>query len=96
MKEPPKIQCVCGIGVGSSLMLRMKIDEVLRKHNLEARTFCGDIMTAASTPCDVIFISADLADRVTGRAKFPVIIINKFTDAAEVESKVLEYFKTLE
>ena len=29
----PKVQCVCGFGCGSSLMLRMAIDDILRKHD---------------------------------------------------------------
>ena len=95
MKEP-LIQCVCGCGCGSSLMLRMKVDDVLKKHNLTARTFCGDIMTCNATPCDVIFISAELADRVVGRAPFPAVIIERFTNPVEVETKTLEYFKSLE
>jgi len=77
-------------------MLRMKIDDILKKHNLKARTFCGDVMTCNSTPCDVIFISTDLSDRVIGRTAFPVVVIKRFTDTAEVEAKTLEYFKTLE
>ena len=51
-----KIQAVCGFGCGSSLFLRIKIDSVLSKHGLSARTFCGDVGTACSADCDVIFI----------------------------------------
>ena len=49
-----KIQAVCGFGCGSSLFLRIKIDNVLSKHGLSARTFCGDVGTACSADCDVI------------------------------------------
>ncbi|MBQ1624858.1 MAG: PTS sugar transporter subunit IIB, partial [Erysipelotrichaceae bacterium] len=70
----PKIQCVCGFGCGSSLMLRMAIDDILHKHNLEADTFCGDVGTCLSNPCDVIFISRELAERIEDRATVPVVI----------------------
>ena len=30
-----RIQCVCGFGCGSSLMLRMAIDDILKKHDLK-------------------------------------------------------------
>ena len=46
-----KIQAVCGFGCGSSLFLRIKIDNVLSKHGLSARTFCGDVGTACSADC---------------------------------------------
>jgi len=91
-----RIQAVCGFGCGSSLFLRIKIDGILAKHGLQARTFCGDVGTACSADCDVIFISEELSERVIDRAKCPVYIVKNFMDDAEVEEKVLAYFATLE
>ena len=91
----PKIQAVCGYGCGSSLMLRMAIDDVCRKNNLEAETFCGDVGICLANPCDVIFISRDLGERIIDRAKMPVIIVDNFMSKKEVEEKVLAYFETL-
>ncbi|MBR4421439.1 MAG: PTS sugar transporter subunit IIB [Erysipelotrichaceae bacterium] len=92
----PKVQCVCGFGCGSSLMLRMAIDDILRKHGLEADTFCGDVGTCLSNPCDVIFISRELAELIAERAQVPYIVIENFMDSAEVEEKVLAYMNSLE
>lgn len=92
----PKVQCVCGFGCGSSLMLRMAIDDILRKHDLEADTFCGDVGTCVSNPCDVIFISKELSELIADRAQVPVIVIENFMDSSEVEEKVLAYFDSLE
>ncbi len=91
----PKIQCVCGFGCGSSLMLRMAIDDILKKHDLEADTFCGDVGTCLSNPCDVIFISRELAERIEDRAEVPVVVIENFMDSSEVEEKVCAYMKEL-
>lgn len=91
-----KIQTVCGFGCGSSLMLRMKIESILKKHNLEADVFCGDVGTCCSNPCNVIFISKDLSERIIDRAKVPVISIDNFMNNAEVEEKTLAYFKTIQ
>ena len=92
----PKVQCVCGFGCGSSLMLRMAIDDILRKHGLEADTFCGDVGTCLSNPCDVIFISRELSELIADRAQVPYIVIENFMDSAEVEEKVLAYMNSLE
>lgn len=89
-----KIQAVCGFGCGSSLFLRIKIDKILSDHNLNARTFCGDVGTACSADCDVIFTSPELAERMKERAKVPVIVINNFMDDKEVTDKVLEFFQS--
>ena len=90
-----KIQTVCGFGCGSSLMLRMKIESILKKHKLEAEVFCGDVGTCCSNPCDTIFISEELSERIIDRAKVPVISIKNFMNQTEVEEKILAYFKTL-
>lgn len=90
-----RIQAVCGFGCGSSLFLRIKIDKVLGDNNLSARTFCGDVGTCCSADCDVIFISAELAERIKDRAKVPVVVINNFMDDKEVTEKVLGFFNSL-
>ena len=38
-KDMVRIQTVCGFGCGSSLFLKMKVEEVLKEHNLEAEIF---------------------------------------------------------
>ena len=90
----PKIQCVCGFGCGSSLMLRMAIDDILKKNNLEAETFCGDVGTCLSNQCDVIFISKELAERIKDRATVPVVVIDDFMNSKEVEEKTIGYMNS--
>lgn len=90
-----KIQTVCGFGCGSSLFLRMKVEEVLKENNLEAKIFCGDVATCLSTPCDAIFISEELAERIKDRAEIPVIVIKSFVNKKEVTEKTLAYFDSL-
>lgn len=90
-----KIQAVCGFGCGSSLFLKMKLQEVLKENNLEAEIFCGDVGTCTSTPCDAIFTSEELGDRVKDRASVPVVIIKSFVNKKEVTEKTLAFFETL-
>ena len=91
----PKIQCVCGFGCGSSLMLRMAIDGILKKNNIEAETFCGDVGTCLSNNCDAIFISKELSERIKDRATVPVIVIEDFMNNKEVEEKTTNYINSL-
>ena len=94
--KKPKIQCVCGFGCGSSLILRMPIDDILKKHEVEADTFCGDGWTCLSNQCDSIFISKELAERIKDRADVPVIVIEDFMNSKEVEDKTLDYMNSLQ
>ena len=91
----PVIQVVCGFGIGSSLMLKIQIDEILSKNNLEADTLCSDLATCLSNKCDVIFISRELVDRIEDRAEVPIVIVDNFMDKNELENKVFDYFKSL-
>lgn len=90
----PKIQCVCGFGCGSSLMLKMAVDDVLRKLGLQADTMVGDVGTCLANPCDVIFISRDLGERIADRATMPVVIIENFMDNAEIEEKLKAFMES--
>ncbi|TCL71580.1 PTS system IIB component (L-Asc family) [Hydrogenispora ethanolica] len=84
-----KILAVCGFGVGSSMILKMKIDEVLKSHGLSAEVFTTDVGTAASTPCDLIFTSKELEANIRSKAKVPVIAITNFINKQEIEEKGL-------
>jgi PTS system ascorbate-specific IIB component len=86
-----RIQTVCGFGCGSSLFLRMKMEEVLKENNVEATVFCGDVGTCLSQPCDAIFISEELLSRIEGRAKITVVPIKNFMDKNEVATKTMEF-----
>lgn len=87
-----KIQTVCGFGCGSSLMLKMNMEKIIKDYNFDAELFCGDIATCLSNECDAIFISKDLAERIVGRTDIPIIIIDNFTNKNEVEEKTLAFF----
>ncbi len=91
-----KIQTVCGFGCGSSLFLKMKIQDILKENNLDAEVFCGDVGTCLTSPCDVIFISEELAGRIEGRSKVPVVVIKSFVNKKEVTEKTLAFFRSLE
>mgnify|MGYP003357889332 CR=1 FL=1 len=92
----PRIQCVCGFGCGSSLMLKMAVDDVLKKHSLEADTFTGDVGVCLANPCDAIFVSKELGERIAGRAEVPIVTIGNFLDSSEVERQTLAYMRSLE
>ena len=87
------IQAVCGFGVGSSTLLRIKIQSVLKELGVEANVFTGDVSSAASMECDVIFTSSELAENLQGKAKVPVIVINNFIDHNEIKDKIQEFLK---
>lgn len=92
--EEIKIQAVCGFGCGSSLFLRMKMEEVLKENDLSATVFCGDVGTCLSQPCDAIFISEELFGRISGRTKVTIVPIKNLMDKNEITQKTLEFMNS--
>lgn len=89
------ILAVCGFGVGSSLLLKINISNVAKANNIDAEVNTGDVATATSTPCDVIFTSKELAETMQKRAKVPVVVINSFVDKKEILEKLSKFAKTI-
>ncbi|MEG0367147.1 MAG: PTS sugar transporter subunit IIB [Coprobacillus sp.] len=90
------IQTVCGFGCGSSLMLKMKVESIIKEHGFDAEAFCSDVGTCISNPCDAIFISKELADRIVDRSTVPVVVIENFMNKDEVVQKTLEFFNSFD
>jgi len=89
-----KIQAICGFGVGSSTLLKIKLQGVLKEMGVEAVVFTGDITSASEVECDAIFTSNELVDSLRNQAKVPVIVINNFVNTAEIKGKIEEFLKT--
>ena len=90
-----KVLAVCGFGVGSSMILKMKIEEVLKANNIQAEVFTTDVGSATSTPSDIIFTSKELEKGIVEKVKVPVVGIKNFIDKKEIEEKGLELIKGL-
>lgn len=84
-----EVMVVCGFGIGSSMILKMKIDDLVKANELQANVFTADIGTAAGTPCDVIFTSNEFADSLKDKVKVPAVIIKNFISKKEIEENGL-------
>lgn len=62
-----KILAVCGFGVGSSMILKMSIEKVLKEMGISAEVNNTDINDARGTDCDVIFTSQELQQELQGK-----------------------------
>ena len=95
MSDPLKIQAICGFGVGSSTLLKIKLSGIFNDLGVQADVFNGDLPTGPSVPCDAIFCSADIAENLVGRVKRTVVVINNFVNKQEMLDKVTEYLKSI-
>jgi ascorbate PTS system EIIB component len=89
-----RVMVVCGFGLGSSMILKMTLDKVLKEEGITAETFCTDEASAKGEKFDVVFTSKPLVQLFAGKPQ-PAIVINNFMDKAEVREKGLDVIRSL-
>jgi ascorbate PTS system EIIB component len=89
-----RIMTVCGFGLGTSLILKMTVDEVLQAHNIQAETFCSDADTAVGQSYDLVITSGDL-EKLFTHVPEPVVVIDNFLSTDEVAEKVIPVINTI-
>jgi PTS system ascorbate-specific IIB component len=87
------IQAICGFGVGSSTLLKIKLQGIFKELGVDAEVINGDLPTGPSVPCDAIFCSTDIGENLKGKVKVPLIVINNFVNKQELLDKTTAYLK---
>lgn len=78
-----KILTVCGLGMGSSLILKMNVETVLKQHGIQASVEHMDVSSAASANADLVITNAELVDNLR-HLSCPVAIVNNYIDSKEI------------
>lgn len=89
-----KVLAVCGFGVGSSMILKMSLESVFKKHGISAEVDNTDVTSAKSVDCDVIFTSAELRDEIQGSVSVPVYAVKKYMDKEEIDGIVTPFLQS--
>ena len=86
-----KILAVCGMGLGSSLILRMQVEKAAKALGIKAEVEMADITTAkALAPkADIIITSKELAARI-GEVDAKIVLITNYMDLDEMTTKLSE------
>lgn len=86
-----KIMCACGSGLGSSLIVHMNTEEVVKKlgfNDIEVdHTTISDINPMAA---DLFVVGNDLRDFVTNVPEEKKVVLTNILDKAELEAKLAE------
>ncbi|MBU5266954.1 PTS sugar transporter subunit IIB [Virgibacillus proomii] len=78
-----KILTVCGLGQGTSLILKMNVEQVLGDMGIQADVEHTDVSAASSMDADYIITSNELAESLQGH-KAKVVIVNNYFDMDEI------------
>jgi PTS system ascorbate-specific IIB component len=84
-----KIVAVCGMGIGTSVLLKMNAEKVLAKLGVDADVEAADMGVArgAAQTAEIVLTSEELAEEI-GEVPANVIIINNFFDLDEITEKL--------
>lgn len=88
-----KVLAACGNGMGSSQIIKMKIEKVFKKLAIPVsidHMSVGEAKSQASN-FDVVFCSAALTDNFKVRGSTKVIGLVNLLSEAEIESKIKEH-----
>lgn len=89
MTKPLRILAVCGMGLGSGLLLRMQAEKALRQLGVEADLEVADIGSARAMAqtADLIITSSELAEQL-GKVKPRIVTVTNFVDLKEMVEKL--------
>lgn len=88
-----KILAVCGFGVGSSMVLKMTIEKVVKELGIKATVENTDLSSAKATNADVYFTSHELLGELEKSVKNPVYPVKKYMDTNEVKYQLEKYIE---
>lgn len=86
-----KIMCACGSGLGSSLLVEMNIQDVLKKMDIEgisvSHSTTSDVKPGAA---DLFVVGRDLADFIKDVPAEQIVVLQNIIDKNELEEKLRE------
>ena len=84
-----RIVAVCGMGIGTSVLLKMNIEKVLTQLGVSATVEAVDITTAraAGFDADIVMTTPDLLPLLDGLSA-KIIEIEHFFDLEELQTKL--------
>lgn len=81
----------CRTGMGSSMMLKIKVDQVVRKNHYPLEVQHSTLDDVKSFKGDLLITMADVAEELKGQVPY-IIGINNLMDKNEIETKLIEFF----
>jgi PTS system ascorbate-specific IIB component len=84
------VYCVCGYGCGTSLVLKMSLDDVFSDAGIRADTITADLTSAAGLTCDMICTSDGLFNEVqSANPNVCVVQVDDFLDREKIAEVVI-------
>ncbi len=89
-----RIATLCGMGFGTSMMLKLFIDDILKAESIKAEVVPWDLGTFKGQKADIIVAPVDMESHLRS-ATAKVVLIRNLVDKTEIRTKVLEAIQSL-
>ncbi|HPX32150.1 MAG TPA: PTS sugar transporter subunit IIB [Erysipelotrichaceae bacterium] len=89
-----KIVTVCGLGVGSSLILKMTVDSAMNQLGVKCDIEHWDMGTVKGKPCDLIVTTEEFRKNFADQDN--VVYISNMVNISEAKDKLEKYLKEKE
>jgi PTS system ascorbate-specific IIB component len=86
-----KIVTACGAGMGSSLVLRMWTEDVIKEMGIDAKVEAQDASGAKSAKCDLVMTSHALVDVVTNPTAHETRWVTNYLDKVSIRKQLEEF-----
>lgn len=88
-----KIAALCGFGMGTSMLLKMNIDDYLKERGLKAEVFPWDLGSYKGAPkVDLIVATSEMKSHLKEETT-PVILLDNIVNKQELNEKLEAFFK---
>jgi len=88
------IATLCGMGFGTSMMLKLFIDDILKVEGIKAETSPWDLGTFKGNKADIVVAPIDMEPHLRD---YPakIVLIKNLVDKAEIKEKILKAIREL-
>lgn len=82
------VLCVCSVGVGSSLMLKMNAEKILKAHGFKVRAENTNVTSASGMSADLLITTPDVYDQIRNCTAKQTILMDNMVSKKELEEKI--------
>ena len=88
-----KITCVCGMGMGSSLIAKMNIEGSLSQEGIDAEVDNCDLGSVSSKDSDWYVTTRELANNMPEHIKDRTIVLSDFISLDVIRAEMIKHLK---
>lgn len=86
--EDLEVLTICGVGMGTSLIMRMTAEDVFKQLGLRAHVVATDVSSARGMHADMVIGQAMHTEEFVGHVP-SVVTVENFIDKTEMRGKIL-------